>query len=161
MIARPGRGGATLAGVVAMLLVSFCPSALATPGDHAIRWIQFKAGAESAVVTDAVVRGERRTYGFRARRGQPCKIVISAIESNAVFRLISISPTGRGGSETMIAGPEARAWSGVLPSTGTYRIIVSGTRGNASYRLRLRIKSAAQAVSQTTIARAGPSRRVS
>jgi hypothetical protein len=39
-------------------------------------------------------------------------------------------------------GDDAMAWSGTLPQTGRYLIVVGGTRGNASYRLEIAITTA-------------------
>lgn len=104
-----------------------------------VPYIRFEKGAKSGVLADAIVRGESRTYEFSARRGQQGRIVISAAEDNAVFQLLSPAEPVPNAPEIMIAGPEARIWSGPLPRTGTYRVIVSGTRGNATYRLQLTV----------------------
>ena len=124
---------------VALLIGGLGLASVAPAKGELVRPIRFGKGAKSSLLADAVVRGESHTYEFRARRGQQGRIVISAAERNAVFQLLSPADSVPNSPRLMIAGPEARYWSGSLPWTGTYRIIVSGTRGNASYRLRLAI----------------------
>ena len=102
------------------------------------RRIRFARGATSAVVDGAVLRGERAVYLVWARAGQRMRVQVTSPEDNAVFQLRG---PGRGG--TLPGADEtddATAWSGVLPRSGDYRIVVGGTRGNAGYRLRVEIR---------------------
>jgi hypothetical protein len=122
-----------------VLLGGLVLASVATARSEVVRSIRFEQGAKSGVLEDVIVRGESRTYEFSARRGQQGRIVISAAEDNAVFQLLSPAGPVPNAPDIMIAGPEARAWSGPLPRTGTYRIVVSGTRGNATYQLRLTV----------------------
>ena len=94
--------------------------------------IQFARGASSAVVESGVVRGTRDIYLLGARRRQTMTLNITSVEKNAVFDIQA--PNGA------ILRQEATSWSGVLPATGDYKIIVGGTRGNASYRLQVMVK---------------------
>lgn len=102
------------------------------------RRIRFARGATSAVVEGAVLRGERATYLARARAGQRMRVQVTSPEDNAVFQLHGPGRAGTlpGAGET----DDATAWSGVLPRSGDYRIVVGGTRGNAGYRLRVEIR---------------------
>jgi hypothetical protein len=59
-------------------------------------------------------------------------VSITSLEKNAIFDIQA--PDGE------LLKQEGTNWSGVLPSTGDYKIVVGGTRGNASYRLRVTIK---------------------
>ena len=110
---------------------------LALPGHtQDSRRIRFARGATSATVEGAVVRGERARYRLGARAGQRLRVFIRAAEGNAVFQLLA--PGGRplpGAGEM----DDARRWSGVLPATGDYTVVVGGTRGNAAYRLTVAI----------------------
>ena len=108
-----------------------------TTGDGDDKRISFKAGSSSATVSDAVIRGERSTYLIGAKNGQTMTVKISSLEDNAVFQIESPS-----GSYLPDAGEEddATTWSGPLPTSGDYRIIVGGTRGNATYKLTVSIK---------------------
>jgi hypothetical protein len=96
------------------------------------RRIQFRRNATSAVVEDAVVRGTRDTYLLRARRGQTMTVSITSLENNAVFDIQF--PNGT------IVQQEATSWRGVLSTTGDHKIIVGGTRGNATYRMQVSIR---------------------
>lgn len=100
--------------------------------------IRFARGANSAEVSGAVVRGEVARYTVNARQGQTLHLGITALEDNAVFQLY---PPGRDAAALPGAaeGEDAIRWSGRLPRSGDYRIVVGATRGNATYRLSVRI----------------------
>jgi hypothetical protein len=95
------------------------------------RRIQFARNANSAVLENSVVRGTRDIYLLGARARQKMTVSISSVEDNAVFDIIA--------PNQKTIKQEAKSWSFVLPATGDYRIIVGGTRGNATYRLRVEI----------------------
>jgi small-conductance mechanosensitive channel len=59
-------------------------------------------------------------------------VSITSVEKNAVFDIIAPN-------QKMIK-QEATNWSAKLPTNGEYRIVVGGTRGNATYKLRVEIK---------------------
>ncbi|CAA9266681.1 hypothetical protein AVDCRST_MAG92-2760 [uncultured Coleofasciculus sp.] len=103
---------------------------LAAKGDRVER-MRFSRGANAATVSTSVVRGTRDTFLVAANRRQTMTVSITSLEKNAVFDIQG--PNGQ------IIKQEATSWSGVLPTTGDYRIIVGGTRGNASYRLRVSV----------------------
>lgn len=102
-----------------------------------VRRIRFASGAVSATVEDAVVRGTRDTYLVGASKGQTMTVKIASLENNAVFELKA--PPNKAGQRRTLK-PEAISWTGTLPQTGDYQIIVGGTRGNASYKLQVTIK---------------------
>ena len=95
------------------------------------RRIQFARGRSSATVQDAVVRGTTDTYVLNARANQTMRVNISSVEDNAVFDVVA--PNG----QTLES--ETTSFSGKLPATGDYRIVVGGTRGNATYKLQVGI----------------------
>ena len=100
--------------------------------------VRFKPGTSGATYKDAVIRGETMTYILGARQGQTMEVKITALENNAVFQ-IKNQKTGkylRGAGE----GEDTRKWKGRLPSNGNYHIIVGGTRGNASFTIKMMIK---------------------
>ena len=94
--------------------------------------IQFAPGTNSATVNQSVVRGSRNIYLLRANRGQRMDVKITSLENNAVFDVIA--PNGE------ILKTEATQSSLKLPATGNYEIIVGGTRGNATYKLNVKIQ---------------------
>jgi len=103
---------------------------LAAKGDRVER-IRFARGANAASVSTSVVRGTRDTFLVAANRRQTMTVSITSLEKNAVFDIQG--PNGQ------IIKQETTSWSGVLATTGDYRVIVGGTRGNASYRLRVSV----------------------
>lgn len=94
--------------------------------------IRFAPGTNSATVNQSVVRGSRNIYLLRANRGQRMDLKITSLENNAVFDVIA--PNGE------ILTTEATQSSLKLPATGNYEIIVGGTRGNATYKLNVKIQ---------------------
>ncbi len=94
--------------------------------------IRFAPGTNSATVNQSVVRGSRDIYLLRANRGQRMDVKITSLENNAVFDVIA--PNGE------ILKTEATQSSLKLPATGNYEIIVGGTRGNATYKLNVKIQ---------------------
>jgi hypothetical protein len=94
--------------------------------------ISFAKGATSAVAKGSVVRGDRKIYLVNAAKNQSMKISVTALESNAVVDLIG--PDGK------VIKKEATTVKQVLPATGDYQVIVSGTRGNATYEVKIAIE---------------------
>lgn len=92
----------------------------------------FESGKRDATVSDAVVRGDRDVYLVGAQGGQKMTLSISALENNAVFDVVSPS--------NMILGTELKQTEIFLPHTGDYKIIVGGTRGNATYDLKIEVE---------------------
>lgn len=107
------------------------PFILAAKGDR-IERIRFARGASGATIQTSVVRGSRDTFLLAANRRQTMNVSVTSLEKNAVFDIQG--PNGK------LIKQEVTNWTGVLPATGDYRIIVGGTRGNANYRLRVSVK---------------------
>lgn len=111
--------------------------------------IRFARGAIDATIQGAVVRGDRDIYPISAAVGQTMTVEISALEDNAVFQIF---PPGTDytrdvsqiwvfyGQAVRGADGDTRRWSGRLIGGGQYLIVVGGTRGNATYRLNVRIE---------------------
>ena len=97
------------------------------------RRIQFDRGATSSIVKDSVVRGTSDIYLVGALASQTMKISLSSLENNAVFDLVT--PKGT------IIKQEVTSVNLVLPLNGDYKIIVGGTRGNATYQLYVEINN--------------------
>jgi len=108
-----------------------------TSADGVRKRLKFAKGKSSATVSGAVIRGDRDTYIVGAREGQMMNVRITSLEKNAVFQVRDAN-----GEYLQDAGEgdDATAWTGDLPRTGNYEIIVGGTRGNASYKLTVSIK---------------------
>ncbi|MGH1488186.1 MAG: hypothetical protein ACRBK7_02130 [Acidimicrobiales bacterium] len=93
--------------------------------------IRFLPDRYAAEVENAVVRGERDLYRIGANEGQQIDLLLTSLESNAVFDLWS--PSG----EILI--DEVSDFRLPLPESGTYEICVGSTRGNATYTLAVDI----------------------
>lgn len=99
--------------------------------------IRFARGDAVAKLRGAVVRRDFDVYILRGNAGQLMNVSISSTENNAVFQI-----KGPDGAELAGArsGDDTMKWSGKLPRTGDYRIVVGGTRGNATYKLTVGIR---------------------
>ena len=95
------------------------------------RRIQFNRGEISTTVQDSVLRGTRDIYLLGAKASQIMTISLTSLENNAVFDLVSPNNT--------LIKKEVTNANLVLPSNGDYKIIVGGTRGNATYNLYVEI----------------------
>lgn len=94
--------------------------------------IQFEPGTTGAVLENSVVRGDRDLYLLQADGGQSMTLNIASLEDNAVFDVVS--PTG------FIMAREVTTTDLLLSERGDYRVIVGGTRGNATYSLNVTIE---------------------
>jgi len=114
-------------------------------GQPAVEPIHFAHGTSSTEVRGAVIRGERALYSFEARGGQRLTLHIDALENNATFQVYV--PGARSemrdyGLEVIgqalpgtAEGEDATRWTGTLPQSGSYLLVVGATRGNATYHL--------------------------
>ncbi|MBD0326700.1 MAG: hypothetical protein ICV68_09725 [Pyrinomonadaceae bacterium] len=116
--------------ILAVLLL-LTTATVPAQSDRTMR-IRFARGRTTKVIEDAVVRGTRDRYLLGARAGQTLIVHITSLENNAVF---DIQTPGR----RRILAQEATDWTGELPRSGDYVIVVGGTRGNASYTLEVTI----------------------
>lgn len=94
--------------------------------------IKFKPGASSAEVKGGVPRGSVNIYSVGANAGQTINVEIQSVEGNAVFKVID--------PNTNTLAEEQKSWSGTLPLSGDYQIVVGTERGGASYTLSVEIK---------------------
>ena len=93
--------------------------------------IQFKRGASSAEVKGGVARGEVMIYLINAKEGQTMNVEIQSFEGNAVFKVVA--------PNTNAVAEGEKSWSGELPQTGKYQIVVRTKRGGASYTLSVSV----------------------
>lgn len=112
------------------------PVVVAPKAETGTKRISFKAGESSATVSDSVIRGERSIYVVGAKKGQTMSVEITSLEDNAVFQIKT--PGGKFLADAA-DGDDATVWDGPLPASGDYKIIVGGTRGNASFKLTVSI----------------------
>jgi hypothetical protein len=102
------------------------------------RRIRFPRGGDSTVVRGSVVRAEVGRYLLGARAGQRMQVQIRSTEGNAVFQLYP--PQSRKALPGAAEGEDARRWSGRLPASGDYLLVVGSTRGNATFSLHVSIR---------------------
>jgi hypothetical protein len=118
--------------LAALLLLTTVTAPAAAQSDRTRR-IRFARGRTTKVINDAVVRGTRDRYLLRAGAGQTLIVHITSLENNAVFDI------GAPGGRRTIA-QESTDWTGELPRSGDYIIVVGGTRGNATYTLEVTVR---------------------
>lgn len=118
-----------------LLAFAFCLASI-TSADGVKKRITFMKGKNTAIVSGAVVRGDRDVYTVGAREGQRMSVGVTSTENNAV---IQIKDSSGESLQNRNSESEYIEWSGELPATGDYEIIVSGTRGNATYKLSVYI----------------------
>jgi hypothetical protein len=137
--------------LIGMLFVGLPGAAVPARAEEAhgekipVEIIRFEPGASGTVVSGAVIRGERALYALDARSGQRLALSISSEEDNAAFQVYRPGARAEGrdyGVQVLGAalpgageGEDAKTWSGVLPDTGRYLVVVGPTRGNATYKL--------------------------
>lgn len=119
-------------------------------GEGVNKEIRFAPGASSAQIEQSVVRGDRDYYTLSARAGQQLTISISALENNAEFsiykpgyKIKKLQDYDDIAGEMLYGnGPKDNglSWQGKLPVSGKYLVVVGGTRGNATYKLKVSIK---------------------
>jgi hypothetical protein len=107
-----------------------------TSADGVTKRIKFAKGKSSATVSGSVIRGDRDTFIVRAKAEQMMTTRITSLEKNAVFQI-----QGPDGEYLQDAGEgdDAMQVTNSLPYDGDYKIIVGGTRGNASYKLTVKV----------------------
>ncbi len=117
-----------------MLLLATCVLAVQTGLSKRVR---FPRGGTTATLKNSVVRGTVDRYTIGARSGQKMTVRITSLEDNAIF--VIYQPDGEileGTGE----GPNEMNWNGALPRSGDYVIEVGGTRGNATYKLKVTVR---------------------
>lgn len=119
--------------IILLFIVFLCLPAVAGVTER----VRFAPGTSGATIKGAVIRGERDVYLLGAGAGQTMKVKIYSLEDNAVFQIKNPDGSFASGAEE---GVDATIWSGRLPAYGDYKIVVGGTRGNATYTLMVEIR---------------------
>ena len=101
--------------------------------DAKTRRIRFGRGRTTVVLKGTIVRGTDDRYQLRARVGQTMSVHITSVENNADFEIFA-PRSGRS-----LAGV-SNDWSGELPRSGDYTIVVYSERGNAEYTLEVTVR---------------------
>lgn len=134
--------------VLALLLVG---AFLTGVGEAAVvQEVHFAKGKNSTLIKQSVIRGESDQYFLTAKAGQKMAVSITALEKNAAFTIYQPGYEAAKDADGILEikgatlkgageGDDATAWKGALPSSGKYLILVGGTRGNATYKLKISI----------------------
>lgn len=124
-----------LVSTLLLIAVSFVGNT--TAQNRKAKRVKFPPGRTSVVLKGSVIRGERDRYLLGASKGQTMIVHITSVEKNAVFTIYDPKRNALQGTED---GADVMDWTGELPRTGDYTIIVGGTRGNATYTLEVTIR---------------------
>lgn len=123
---------------ILLFFVLFFAVSTLVNADGITKRVKFQKGQSAATFEGGVVRGDRDVYLVKASKNQVMNVTITSEEDNAVFQILN-TKTGKylnGAAD----GDDTMQFSGGLPSTGDYKIIVGGTRGNASYKITIMIE---------------------
>ena len=118
-----------------LIFIVFFGATTLVNADGITKRVKFQKGQSAATFEGGVIRGDRDIYILKASKNQTMTVTITSVEDNAVFQ-IKDTKTGKflkGAAD----GDDAVSFMGTLPSNGDYKIIVGGTRGNASYTLNI------------------------
>jgi hypothetical protein len=123
-------------------------AAIAAPC-NAPQAVRFARGQSGVEIRSGIARGEPDCLTLAARAGQRLSASVGSVEHNVVFQIYRPGwRTTRTDSGFAVAGTalpgagegaDASSWSGRLPTTGSYLVVVGTTRGSGEYRLHLRI----------------------
>lgn len=118
-------------------VLALCLATVAVAGDKP--QIKFAPGSDSASLHGDIQGMDRDVYPITAKAGQTMQVQVSNKRKLVLFH---IQKPGRDEAYLPKAGvdDDATQWKGVLPASGTYKIIVGAMRGDdTSYTLDVRI----------------------
>jgi len=115
------------------------------------KMIFFATGSTRGTAGGHVLRGARDLYSLKAIASQVLTVTITAPDDNAVFQIYEPGTQIGRDADGLLQftgkalaraddGDDATRWSGRLPRTGTYLIVVGSTRGNARYSMDIKIE---------------------
>ena len=94
--------------------------------------IQFERGHSSARIKGSTEADDE--YSIAAKAGQTMIVNVAAPRKNATLTVLAVDGTAVDGKS------DDTGWTGALPYSGKYRIIVHSTGGNAVYTLEVTIR---------------------
>jgi hypothetical protein len=115
------------------------------------KMIFFATGSTRGTAGGHVLRGARDLYSVKAMAGQIMTVTITAPDDNAVFQIYEPGAQIGRDADGLLQfagkalakaddGDDATRWSGRLPRSGTYLIVIGSTRGNARYSVDVKIE---------------------
>ncbi len=102
--------------------------------------IRFKKGESSAVLEGGIIRGEQVHYTLSVKADQYMNINVISPEDNAVFHIYL--PNRKDTLAGVGENDNATVWSGTLPTSGEYLIVLGSRRGNSAYTLSVEVEPA-------------------
>ena len=99
----------------------------------AFRRVQFRRGSSMATVQGKVSIALPDTLLVGARAGQTMSVQLTSAQKSV--RFLVMSP-----KSTSLIADNARTWTGTLPETGDYHIIVDGDERGGTYTMTISIK---------------------
>lgn len=113
--------------------------------------VRFAAGALSADVAGGLPRGERDCFTVTAKAGQRLAVTQrEAADSNIVLQIYrpvwktAVTPDGMQVNGAALKGAEegadAAKWTGTLPVSGTYLLVLGTSRGSGDYHVHIAIQ---------------------
>ena len=144
-----GRAGLRhFAGAAVLLALAAVPAAAGCDKPAPIR---FAPGASAADLTGGLARGDRDCFTISARTHQRMAVTqTDRGEGNIVLQLyrppwtIAPSPDGPVVRGTALKGAEegrdAGEWSGRLPATGAYLLVLGTSRGGGEYWVHVEVR---------------------
>jgi hypothetical protein len=99
----------------------------------AYRRVRFKRGTSSATLTGKASIALPDTYLVGARAGQVMTVQLTAARESVRFMVMSPTTKDLGADNT-------RSWTGTLPETGDYTIVVNADERGGTYSLTITIK---------------------
>lgn len=136
---HPRKHAATRLFLVLAFMVALVPSTSAQKGTVVTRRVQFSRGRTSTVLKGKADWGTAYTYLLHARAGQSMTVEITGIPGVAIR---TPDPNHEFDIEEGSGG--VKRWSGDLPATGTYKLIVSHTTDGVKatpYTLKISVQS--------------------
>lgn len=144
------RGGASLLWALVAGALAWAPCVAAAEGCAPPETVHFAPGASAAEVAGGVPRGDRDCYVLEGRKTQTLAVTQpDPADDNIVFQIyrapwtIRRTEAGWGFGGGPLPGTEetrdTRAWTGTLPASGRYLLVVGTSRGGGTYRLRIEI----------------------
>lgn len=125
-----------------LAVFALCAASLLPPGSSQakdMKPIAFARGADSASFKGDIQGMDRDIYPIAAKAGQTMKV---SVKNKLKLVLFHIQLPGKSEAYLPGAGEEndATEWQGILPASGTYKIIVGAMRGkDTTYTLDVRI----------------------
>jgi len=115
------------------------------------KMIFFASGSTRGTAGGHVLRGNRNLYSVKAAVGRTMTVTITAPNDNAVFQIYELGTQIGRDADGLLQftgkalanaddGDDATRWSGPVPRTGTYLIVIGSTRGNARYTMDVKIE---------------------